>query len=188
MTRALARFKSPPKLAEAQYLIAQELRFDNWAALKRHIAAMTREREAAQAQAGLPPDAPSLLDGELCTLHIRCGCDIEKPLKDAGFGGDFYEHNYPYLIGPVREGPGALEQRARFIVDNYGDSFDPPLEYEGQLRALEDRERELQNSADYDRVVIWSEYDCYDQLVLLRLLGHYATHRRPPRLELIQCG
>ena len=39
-------FKSPPKLAEAQFLIARELRFDNWAHLKRHIAAMTREREA----------------------------------------------------------------------------------------------------------------------------------------------
>ncbi|HEY4968904.1 MAG TPA: hypothetical protein VII35_03300, partial [Steroidobacteraceae bacterium] len=50
---ALARFKSPPKLAEAQYLIAQELRFGNWAALKRHIAAMTREREAARAQVAL---------------------------------------------------------------------------------------------------------------------------------------
>ena len=185
---ALARFKSPPKLAEAQYLIAQELRFDNWAALKRHIASMTRERDAAQGQAALSPDAPSLLDGELRTLHIRCGCDIEEPLQDAGFRGDFYEHNYPYLIGPVREGPGSLEQRARFVVDNYADTFDPPLEYEGQLRALEDRERELHDSADYDRIVIWSEYDCYDQLVLLRLLGHYATHRRPPRLELINVG
>jgi len=64
---ALARFKSPPKLAEAQYLIAQELRFDNWAALKRHIATMTREREAAQARLALTSDAPSLLDGELRT-------------------------------------------------------------------------------------------------------------------------
>jgi hypothetical protein len=45
---ALARFKSPPKLAEAQYLIAQELRFDKWSALKCHIAAMAREREAAR--------------------------------------------------------------------------------------------------------------------------------------------
>jgi hypothetical protein len=36
--------------------------------------------------------------------------------------------------------------------------------------------------------VIWSEFDCYDQLVLLRLLGHYATHRRPPRLDLINVG
>ena len=81
---ALARFKSSPRLAEAQYLIAQELRFDNWAALKRHIAAMTREREAAQAQVALTSDAPSLLDGELRTLHIRCGSDIEAPLQDAG--------------------------------------------------------------------------------------------------------
>ena len=41
---ALARFKSPPRLAEAQDLIAKELRFDSWAALKRHIAAMTFAR------------------------------------------------------------------------------------------------------------------------------------------------
>ena len=46
----------------------------------------------------------------------------------------------------------------------------------------------LHDSADYERVVIWSEFDCYDQLVLVRLLGHYATHRRPPRLELINIG
>ena len=110
------------KLAEAQYLIAQELRFDNWAALKRHIAAMTREREAALAQAALPPDARSLLDGDLRTLHIRCGSDLKAPLQNAGFRGDFYEHNYPYLIGPVREGPGCLEQRARFLVESYADS------------------------------------------------------------------
>lgn len=185
---ALARFKSPPRLAEAQYLIAQELRFDNWAALKRHIAAMTREREAAQAQVALSPDAPSLLDGELRTLHIRCGSDLKAPLQDAGFRGDFYEHNYPYLIGPVCEGPGCLEQRARFLVDSYADSRDPPLQYEPVLHGLERDEQRLHDSADYDRVVIWSEFDCYDQLVLLRLLGHYATHRRPPRLELINVG
>jgi hypothetical protein len=185
---ALAGFKSPPKLAEAQYLIAQELRFENWAALKHHIAAMTREREAAQAQAALSPDASSPLDGELRTLHIRCGSDIEEPLKDAGFRGDFYEHNYPYLIGPVCEGPGCLEQRARFIIDSYADSRDPPLQYEPVLHGLERDEQRLHDSADYDRVVIWSELDCYDQLVLLRLLGHYAMHRRPPRLELINVG
>lgn len=103
---ALARFSSPPKLAEAQHLIAQELRFDSWAALKRHIATMTREREAARAQRTLSPDATWPLEGELRTLHIRCGSDLEEPLQDAGFRGDFYEHNYPYLIGPVCEGPG----------------------------------------------------------------------------------
>jgi len=183
--KALARFKSPPKLAEAQYLIAQELRFQNWAALKRHIATMTREREFALAEAALPPDAPSLLDGDLRTLHVRCGRDLKIPLQNAGFRGDFYEHNYPYLIGPVREGPGSLEERARFLVDSYADSRDPPLQYEPVLRGLERDEQQLHDSADYDRVVIWSEFDCYDQLVLVRLLAHYATHHRPARLELI---
>jgi hypothetical protein len=185
---ASARFKSPPKLAEAQYLIAQELRFDNWAALKRHIAAMTRERDAAQAQVALSPGAPSPLDAELRTLHIRCGSDIQERLQDAGFRGDFYEHNYPYLIGPVCEGPGCLEQRARFIVDSYADLREPPLEYERELHGQHCNEQRLHDSAEYERVVIWSEFDCYDQLVLVRLLGHYATHRRPPRLELINVG
>lgn len=178
----LARFKSPPKLAEAQHLIAQELRFPNWAALKRHIEAMTRERESAQS---LAEDARSPLDGDMHTLHIRCGTDIEVSLRQAGFRGDFLEHSYPYLIGPVREGAGALEERARFLVDSYADSRDPPLQYEPVLRSLERDEQRLLDSADYDRVVIWSESDCYDQLVLVRLLGHYASHRRPARLELI---
>ena len=56
---AVARFEStPPKLAEAQYLIAQELRFDSWAALKRHIAEMTLAREAMNG---------SVLDSDLRT-------------------------------------------------------------------------------------------------------------------------
>jgi hypothetical protein len=176
---ALARFKSPPKLAEAQYLIAKELRFDSWTALKRHIAAMTLEREAMNA---------SVLDSDLRTLHIRCGHDLQESLKEAGFGGDYYVDIYPYLFGPVREGPGYLEQRARHIVDCYGADFDPPLEYEGQVRGLQDQERELHDSADYERVVLWFEHDSTDQLSLIHLLGHFAIHRLPPQLELINIG
>jgi hypothetical protein len=185
---ALARFKSPPRLAEAQYLIARELRFDNWASLKRHIAAMTREHEASQAQAALPSEVPSLIDGDMRTLHVRCGGDIRGPLQAAGFRGDFYVHHYPYLIGPVREGPGCLEQRARFLCDSYADLHDPPLQYEALLHGLQHNEQRLHESADYERVVIWSEFDCYDQLALVRLLAHYATNRRPMRLELINIG
>jgi hypothetical protein len=173
---ALARFRSSPKLAEAQYLIARELRFDNWAALKRHIAEMTRAREAMNS---------SVLDGDLRTLHIRCGHDLQESLTEAGFRGDYYVDSYPYLFGPVREGSGYLEQRAHYIVGCYRDQFDPPLQYEEQLRGLEDKERELHGSADYGRVVLWFEHDVTDQLSLIHLLGHYAIHRRPPRLELV---
>jgi len=173
---ALARFKSPPKLAEAQYLIARELRFDNWASLKQHIADMTRAREAMHASAP---------DSDLRTLHIRCGHDLQASLKEAGFDGNYYVDIYPYIIGPVREGPDCLAQRARHIVDCYGDQFDPPLEFDGQLRSLKEKERELHDSADYERVVLWFEHDVTDQLSLIHLLGHYATHRRPSRLELV---
>ena len=178
-SEALARFRSPPRLAEAQHLIARELRFDNWASLKRHIAEMTLAREAM---------AASVPDSDLRTLHIRCGHDLQEPLKQAGFAGDYYVDIYPYSIGPVREGPACLEQRAHHIVDRYGDQFDPPLEYDGQLRALEEGERELRDSANYARVVLWFEHDVTDQLSLIHLLGHYATHRRPPRLELVNIG
>jgi len=180
-----ARFSAAPKLAEAQYLIARELRFDSWAHLKRHIAGMLREREAVETAGG---EAPAPIDGELRTLHVRCGSDIAATLKQAGFGGDFYEHSFPYLIAPVREGPGALEQRARFLVESYGDAFEPHLRYERVLEDLRRGEEQLAASAEFERVVIWSEHDCYDQLVLVRLLAHYATHRRPPRLELVNAG
>jgi hypothetical protein len=180
---ALGRFsRTPPRLAEAQYLIARELRFENWAALKRHAAAMARERQGM---------ADSVLDADLRTLHIRCGSDLKQSLQEAGLRGDFYEHSYPYAVGPVREGAGALEERAQFIVDShvaYGDNRRPRPRYEQVLQGFEHDERRLHESADYERVVIWSEADTYDQLVLIRLLGHYAQHRRPARLELINAS
>ncbi len=186
---ALSRFKSRAKLAEAQHLIAQELRFENWAALKRHILAMASERRLMEA-CSLPGAEVSplpALDAEPRTLHIRCGNDIKTPLERAGFRGEFYEHSYPYLSGPVRDGgAGCLEERARYLVSHYGE--DLGLAYDQVLDSLRHDERRLLDSADFKRVVIWSEPDCYDQLVLIRLLGHYAAHRRPPFIELVNVG
>ena len=179
---ALIRFRSEPKLAEAQYLIAQELRFESWAALKRHIASMAQEREAIEPARGRGPDH------ELRTLHVRCGSDLKRPLELAGFGGDFYEHSYPYAAGPAHAaGPGCLEERARFLLTRYG--RDGGIgDYDQVLAGLRREEQLLLDSAAYDRIVIWSERDCHDQLVLARLLGHFATHPRPPLLELINVG
>jgi len=105
------------------------------------------------------------------------------------FRGDYLVDIYPYLIGPVREGPGCLEQRASLHRRSIrGLIQTPPLEYAGQLRAMEDQERELTESANYERVVLWFEHDRTDQLSLIHLLGHYAIHPKPPRLELIAIG
>ena len=177
---AVARLKDGPvSLMAAKRRIARELRLDGWAALKRHIAAMSRERRAM---------SDRVIDGDLRTLHIRCGSDLRVPLQAAGIRGAFLEHSYPYLIGPVREGRNCLEQRAHFLVDAYGRDRDPPLNYETVLEELKQGERALSDSSDYERLVIWSEGDCYDQLVLIRLLAHFAVNRRPKRLELINQG
>lgn len=162
-----------PRLADAQRAIARELRFRDWAGLKRHLAAMERERAAA-----------TPLDADVPTLHVRCGSDVRDALAAAGFVGDFYEHSYPYLAGPVRDDEHALEERARFIVESYSDA-ERPFDYGAVLTSLREAERLLTESARYERVVIWSEGDCYDQLVLVRLLAHYALHERPRRLELV---
>jgi hypothetical protein len=184
---ALNRFKSTPKLAEAQWLIARDLRFENWADLKRHIADMGSERALMEEGAVAATDAPPRLsmDSALRTLHVRCGSDLQRPLERAGFRGEFCEHSYPYLAGPVRDGgPGCLEERARFLVAHY-DGDGHPLVFDRVLEGLRRDEQRLLDSATYERVVIWSERDCYDQLVLVRLLGHYAVHPRPPLIELI---
>ena len=169
------------QLAKAQFDIATELGFASWAKLKQHIAAMDRERAAMEVQGA--GDAQPPLDAGMRTLHLRCGSDIHKPLVEAGFKGDFLEHSYPYAQGPMREGPGALEQRARFIVDGFGNFMQ--LDYEGQLVGAYNVERQLLDTANYERVVIWSEHDPWDQLALLRFLDQYSRNARPRVLELI---
>jgi hypothetical protein len=166
------------KLADAQLLIARELRFPSWAKLKAHIQSLDRQRAAMDARQPAP-------DADLKTLHIRCGSDIKNALDEAGFTGDFLEHAIPYCLGPVTRGPDRHELMAHFLVKTFPDARGG-LEYETELRGLSEGEQRLHRSAeDYERVVIWMEHDSWDQLVLLRLLSHYANARRPRVLELI---
>ncbi len=159
------------KLAQAQHCIAKELRFANWAALKRHITQMdfTRERLGA------------VLDGYRRTMHIRCGHDIERGLREAGFHGVFNAHINPYLEGPVTDTPDWLERRARFIADGFGPHAG--LDYTAALAGAREEERLLFEARDYPRVMLWFEHDRYDQFVLLRCLAFFAEHGAPARLE-----
>jgi len=177
---ALARLgKTGPeavKLADAQFAIARELRFASWTKLKAHIASMERHRAAIDKQ------SPAL-DGELHTLHIRCGHDIQKPLEEAGFVGDFLVHAFPYISAPLRSGAEGREWMARHLVDR---NLPPDAQYEQQLEGLRHHEERLHASAqDCERAVIWMEHDSWDQLILARLLAHYANAKRPRVLELI---
>jgi len=166
------------KLADAQFVIARELRFASWSKLKAHIESMDRQRSVIDGKHPAP-------DGQLKTLHIRCGSDIQKTLQDAGFIGDFLEHAIPYCMGPITTGPDRNELMARFIVDAFPD-VRGGLVYEHELEGLSRGEQRLYRTADdYERVVLWAEHDNWDQLFLARMLAHYAHAKRPKVLELI---
>ena len=166
------------KLVDAQYVIARELRFASWAKLKEHIESMDLQRVAIEDKQPSP-------DGDLKTLHIRCGLDIKEKLVKAGFVGDFLEHAIPYCLGPVTGGPDRYELMARYLVQAFP-QIHGGLIYE---RVLEDlllgEQRLYRASDDYERLVIWMEHDSWDQLILARLLVHYANAKRPRVLELI---
>jgi hypothetical protein len=168
---------APIKLADAQLALARELRFSNWGVLKRHIESMDMEREAV--------DRQNALDADLKTLHIRCGSDIRSTLQEASFVGDFLEHSIPYCMGPVSTAANRHELMAKFLVEAFP-SAQGGLVYERELESLIAGEQALHRSAiDYQRVVLWMEHDSWDQLVLVRLLAHYARTQRPAVLELI---
>ena len=172
-----AGFTEPgaPKLAQAQHCIARELRFANWAALKHHIGEMERLRHGLGAL---------VLDGDCRTMHIRCGTDFLRELREAGLHGDFNAHINPYLQGPVTDTRDWLERRARYIAEAIGPY--QRLDYATVLEGARDEERRLAAaSRDYERVVLWLEHDRYDQFVLLRCLAWFAEHGAPPRLELV---
>jgi hypothetical protein len=170
-----------PKLSDAQFAIARELRFPSWAKLKAHIVAMEGQRAAIERKQPAP-------DAEMKTLHLRCGHDIQNILVEAGFVGSFLPHVTPYCQGPVPAGPERHELMARFIIDGFPDVLweGKPLVYENLLVG-ERRQDEilLRTADDYERVVIWVEYDNWDQIMLVRVLAHYADSKRPRVLELI---
>lgn len=62
------------KLADAQFVIARELRFASWAKLKSRVALMERQWTAIASHEPAP-------DSDARTLHAPCGHDIQRPFR-----------------------------------------------------------------------------------------------------------
>jgi hypothetical protein len=164
------------RLSEAQLAIARELRLPSWPKLKAHVLAMERARQDMS-------ERRPALDGDVRTLHIRCGSDLKSTLTDGGFAGDFLEYSNPFCQGPVVDDPDWLTLRASYIAATYGAWVGRSHEQitQGLLRA----EQDLCSAAQhYERVVMWFEHDSYDQLILARCLAQFSE-TRPRRLELV---
>lgn len=165
------------KLADAQFAIARELGLSSWSDLKAHVASMARARDSIDRKVFVP-------DGDMKTLHVRCGSDIKSTLREAGFQGDFLEHSYPYCHGPVSSTSDHYEIEARFLVELAGRFTN--LSFEQALVARRQEDAKLAASTEqYQRIVLWMEHDCFDQLVLIRCLAQYAISKRPPVLEMV---
>lgn len=116
------------------------------------------------------------------TLHIRCGSDIRDGLAQAGIPGDFLEFSDPVCKGATPEGDDETFHAARLAYLT-GELGRPPAPTDTGLR---ESLRSLERTSDYERLVLWSEHDIYDQAVLIRLLSWFAD--RPelePRLSMI---
>lgn len=121
-----------------------------------------------------------VVDDDVGTLHLRCGSDIRETLLEAGFKGDFLEYSDPLCQGPVPDSAEFSSLRARFLQDAYDVDFDAVVE------KLETAENGLAKAAErYGRVVLWFEHDSYDQLILARVLAHFASHDAPGILEMV---
>ncbi|MCB1874788.1 MAG: DUF1835 domain-containing protein [Chromatiales bacterium] len=169
--------QTPPKLSEAQHIIARENGFANWAQMKAHI------EHSQIARSALRDGKPQAPDGKVRTLHIRCGTDIRHTLAVAGFVGDFLPFYDPYPHGPLPEGEeldGFLRIRADFLAQGkpaYADEIFDGLKC--QYAALE-------QTRDYASVHLWFEHDSYDQLILAKLLDYFRdSSKRPASVKLI---
>jgi len=169
------------QLSDAQWVIARELGLASWPKLKQHIALMLKANEDIASET-------VALDAKLTTLHIRCGTDIQSALSKAGFAGDFLDYSDPVCQGPVNSDGDLKQNRINFLHQAYGSLFNLSLskiknDYEQAQSKLEDA------THSYQRIVLWFEHDSYDQLILARLLAHFAKvlqHQlQPPQIELI---
>ena len=157
-------------LADIQWLVAREAGFASWPKLIAHADAV--------AFAARHPDFAAT--GEAQIQHWRCGNDIERSLRVAGFAGSFQMFDDPMVMGPVPALPDDeyWAVRAAFAEQAFGLS---PRDAE-QRQAMQ-RDALARLNADSE-LVLWCEGDAYDQLFLVRLLASLPSV--PRRLELIE--
>jgi hypothetical protein len=161
---------APPRLADAQWLIARELGFASWPKLKAHVDAVEFAARHPQFEA----------HDEARAQHWRCGNDIAHSLQLAGFKGKFHMFADPLCMGPVPDVPDAVfvQLRSEYISRTFDLSLDDAQ------RRMHGEYQDLSRISKARRAVLWCDADAYDQLFLIAVLGRMDTP--PESLELIE--
>ncbi len=167
--------KENVKLADTQLAIARELGVSSWNKIKLHVEQLERNKESS-----------TTLDGNLRTLHVRCGHDIQQALKESGFTGDFLPYVDPFCIGPLAEDEEELlTLRSEFIYHHLITEMKDVDKNIEQIKKEGIQDTLKLKSTQYQRIVLWVEHDNYDQLMLLRVLSLLSCHNHT-RIELIE--
>ncbi|MEP6507135.1 MAG: DUF1835 domain-containing protein [Gemmatimonadales bacterium] len=105
-------------------------------------------------------------------LHITNGDSAGGLIQESDIGGDVLPWRDVLHEGPV---PANLdldqlrEVRARYLgSEGLGD-------FAGILKDFTERDDTLRRFAEYDEIVLWFEWDLYDQLQLIQLLDFFAA-------------
>ncbi|MFB9328043.1 sigma-70 family RNA polymerase sigma factor [Paenibacillus aurantiacus] len=127
-----------------------------------------------------------LSEGGVKMLHIVNGDVFGSKLKQSQIPGEVLVWREIYTVGPVFTEPAEPENRAAraaYIEQALGV---PQAEF---IRHGEEQERALAAYQDYDEVVLWFEYDLFDQTMLAYLL-HWFSERPlgKTKLSLLSIG
>ncbi|MDT3425365.1 hypothetical protein J2Z22_000881 [Paenibacillus forsythiae] len=104
-------------------------------------------------------------------LHITNGDSVADKLRQGVVQGEVMAWREIYSVGPVFRDMAKKpnrERRARYLEQNLGIPREEYLRIEEQERILRDLKR-------YNEVVLWFEYDLFDQTMLCYLLHYFAA-------------
>lgn len=105
-------------------------------------------------------------------LHVTNGDSAARLIQESGIGGDVLAWRDVLHEGPVPAGLSLDELsvvRAEFLA---GEGLG---HLEDLKRGFHERDDTLRRFADYDEVILWFEWDLYDQLQLIQLLDFFAV-------------
>lgn len=113
-------------------------------------------------------------------LHVTNGDTAAGGMRAGGIGGEIVAWRDVLHDGPVPSGLPLDElsrTRARWLAEEgLGDLA-------WILREFEDRDAMLRRYTDFDEVVLWFEWDLYDQLQLIQILDFLADDSAHDRAE-----
>lgn len=153
------------RLSDVQLALAREIGLTSWPKLKAHADDLQSNLRAIHSK-------DKVLDGDMETLHVRCGNDIQARLKTCGFEGTFLALIDPLCMGPIPSDANRfVDIRAHYVVDTLLSVIE-----QGNVNTTtaedivksEQKNIELLCHDKFKRIVFWVEHDSYDQLMLLR--------------------